>query len=101
MGTIRINEGEFDKLIQHFSTFDPTRKSFRDVGVEATINLSITDTEPRNGQVVSCVPSVKSAIANGPKTVANLRVKPRLATNKTGTRKPFRKIYSPRIIATL
>lgn len=58
----------------------------------AAINLSITSYVQRNGQVVSCVTSLKSRAAKRSKTVANLRVKPRLMRDNFEARKPFRKI---------
>lgn len=42
--------------------------------------------------MVSCVTSLKSGAAKRSKTVANLRVKPRLMRDNFEARKPFRKI---------
>lgn len=59
------------------------------------INLSITGYVRRNGQVVSCVTSLKSGAAKRSKTVANLRVKPRLMRDNFEARKPLKKINDP------
>lgn len=45
--------------------------------------------------MVNCVTSLKSGAAKRSKTVANLRVKPRLMRDNFEARKPLRKINGP------
>lgn len=80
-------------FICSLQTSIPMRKvQYRGSRATAAINLSITSYVQRNGQVVSCVTSLKSRAAKRSKTVANLRVKPRLMRDNFEARKPFRKI---------
>jgi hypothetical protein len=69
-------------------------------GHERQLQLIYQSTEyvRRNGQVVSCVTSVKSGAAKRSKTVANLRVKPRLMRDNFEARKPFKKINGPNFL---
>lgn len=74
----------------------PMRKvQYQGSRATAAINLSITSYVRRNGQVVSCVTSLKSGAAKRSKTVANLRVKPRLMRDNFEARKPLREINGP------
>lgn len=83
-------------LIRSLLTSIPMRKvQYRGHEAMAAINLSITSYVRRNGQVVSCVTSLKSGMAKRSKTVANLRVKPRLMRDNFEARKPLRKINGP------
>jgi len=73
----------------------PAKSAIPGSRMAAAINLSITRYVQRNGQVVSCVTSLKSGAAKRSKTVANLRVKPRLMRDNFEARKPLRKINGP------
>lgn len=73
----------------------PAKSAIPGSRMAAAINLSITRYVRRNGQVVSCVTSLKSGAAKRSKTVANLRVKPRLMRDNFEARKPLRKINGP------